>query len=421
MNDLSKHLQESKRFFKKGDYIKSLIHLEKILDNRSYVNKKKIVKLRILLRELAGDYLGALEDIENFDILDRPIESLLLSWIGKQKRAKKLIFSVMDDPNCDHSDLRNMMGIGGRRLDLKINNIYLDSTSRYDPNDELFSSECVVEHLLCLNKCSFLRDIKRYIQVSWPRDDYINELEKANFLQSLPKKYNSLFEDLDEIDGWLSVDEAWILYTLSKRVPKPQQIVEIGSFKGKSTIPIARGTLLGSKTKIHSIDIHEGLEGISDSTLDDFKKNLEENNVLSQVDIYKNYSTVVGESWDRGKIGLLFIDASHEYEDVSDDYFTWKKHLGSGSFVIFHDANMHGPNKLIREIISNDSDLGALGYMDSLFVFKKGNKSNYDCSDDFWNNFLLDRRNAYENWIKSQDDSIKENIMQIYGSLERDL
>lgn len=415
------YLDESRRSFKNGDYINSLIQLEKSFDFANQKKEKEMIKLRILLRELVGDYVRALEDIKNYDISDKVVECVLLAWTGEYKRIQDYILSAIDGSNFNEIDLSKFMGLAGRRIDLLINNIDLEKTPPYDPIDEIENPECVVEHLLALNKCDLLRDIENKIIDSYPKKMVIDKLERYNSLDTLPKEHFDLFKDLTYVNGWLSIDEAWTLFYFSQQVPSKQKIVEIGAWKGKSTISLARGSLSGSKPKVHSIDIHEGLEGISGPTLNTFKDNLKSRDLLNNVEIHKDYSTVVGRSWEEGPIGLLFIDASHEYKDVLNDYLSWKEHLGEESFVLFHDANMKGPNKLIREKILNDSDMEPIGYMDSLFVFKKNTNSRDPSRDDFWDIFLSDREYAYEHWIDSQNNKIRKDIEKIFKDLESDL
>jgi len=45
-----------------------------------------------------------------------------------------------------------------------------------------------------------------------------------------------------EIDSWLSDSEGKLLNKLAKEVPSGQAIVELGSWKGKSTVWQAKGT-----------------------------------------------------------------------------------------------------------------------------------------------------------------------------------
>jgi hypothetical protein len=56
-----------------------------------------------------------------------------------------------------------------------------------------------------------------------------------------------------QIDGFLSDDEGELLYRLARNVPRGQAIVELGRFKGKSTVWLAKGTESGHKNRVYSI------------------------------------------------------------------------------------------------------------------------------------------------------------------------
>lgn len=62
----------------------------------------------------------------------------------------------------------------------------------------------------------------------------------------------------NKAEGWLTDKEGETLYSLAKNCKGNGVIVEIGSWKGKSTIWIANGSKSGNKVKIYAIDPHTG-------------------------------------------------------------------------------------------------------------------------------------------------------------------
>ena len=74
-----------------------------------------------------------------------------------------------------------------------------------------------------------------------------------------------------EIDGWLTLKEGKLLYNLSKKNDNGV-IVEIGSWKGKSTIYLAHGSKNGKKNKVYAIDPHEGLTEVYSKEKSTFKE-----------------------------------------------------------------------------------------------------------------------------------------------------
>jgi predicted O-methyltransferase YrrM len=62
----------------------------------------------------------------------------------------------------------------------------------------------------------------------------------------------------NEIDGWLSDNEGELLFNLAKNCKGEGKIVEIGSWKGKSTVWLASGSKSGKNVKVYAIDPHTG-------------------------------------------------------------------------------------------------------------------------------------------------------------------
>jgi len=71
--------------------------------------------------------------------------------------------------------------------------------------------------------------------------------------------YSVLFREVKRIiqkfDGWLSKGEAKYLYSLASYGPGQGAIVEIGSWKGRSTICLARGSVDALGEKAYAQDI----------------------------------------------------------------------------------------------------------------------------------------------------------------------
>lgn len=118
---------------------------------------------------------------------------------------------------------------------------------------------------------------------------------------------------------------------------KPKVIVEVGSWKGQSTITMAQACKeLGLDTKIYCIDTWLGaLEFYTTPTPErdleikdgypqvyyTFKKNIKEHNVDDIIETITLPSNL-GLKYLKEKgiqADLIYIDASHEYEDVKND------------------------------------------------------------------------------------------------------
>lgn len=180
------------------------------------------------------------------------------------------------------------------------------------------------------------------------------------------------------IEGWLSEPEGELLYSLAKQVPAGQAIVEIGSWKGRSTIWLAKGAQSGQRNKVYSIDPHCGSEAHvsegEENTYQELLTNLAKAKVEEIVIPLVAVSDEVAKSW-RGNVGLLWIDASHRYEDVKRDLLSWKPHLASDAIVAFHDCDQPGPARVVNEYVTCSGEFTMLDEADAIKAARKSGDS----------------------------------------------
>jgi len=177
-----------------------------------------------------------------------------------------------------------------------------------------------------------------------------------------------------EIDGWLSHAEGKLLYELAKNVPMGKAIVEIGSWKGKSTIWLAKGAEAGHRNKVFAIDPHRGSEShVSEGggdTYPIFLVNLSKARVKDMVVPLVMTSSEAARYW-QGSVGLLWVDGSHEYEDVKHDFLVWKQYLAFGAMVVLHDCDKPGPASVAEEYSVNSNEFVITHRVDTILAARK--------------------------------------------------
>ncbi len=173
--------------------------------------------------------------------------------------------------------------------------------------------------------------------------------------------------------GYLSEREARFLMTAAALAPAAGDILEVGSFKGRSTIGlayIARECHLG---RVIAIDPHTApattdpdLSG-QGSSFDDFVSNLRRSGVIDTVDIRRACSRDVASTWDRA-LRLLWIDGDHTYEGALADLEMFRPYLVSGAVVAMHDVlgTFEGVLKVFTEEILASDDFGPAGLCGSI-------------------------------------------------------
>ncbi|HHY84016.1 MAG TPA: class I SAM-dependent methyltransferase [Verrucomicrobia bacterium] len=158
------------------------------------------------------------------------------------------------------------------------------------------------------------------------------------------------------VDGWLHPEEARLLFRLAKRCKGRGGIVEIGSWKGKSTICLGHGSLAGRRTRVHAIDPHTGSPEHSELfgsvwTFDEFCRNIDEAGVRDVVVPHVDGSTNVAERFNE-PVELIFIDGLHEYEGVKADFDAWFPKVIPNGTMAFHDSTCWpGVLKVVSECV----------------------------------------------------------------------
>jgi MMP 1-O-methyltransferase len=152
-------------------------------------------------------------------------------------------------------------------------------------------------------------------------------------------------ELIKDVPGWLSDEEGEALYELARACTGRGVIVEIGSWKGKSTTCLGLGSRAGNAVRIFAVDPH------ADYRHGEFKENVERAGIADLVTPLKGLSQEVVDGFDE-PIELLFVDGSHEEDDVREDFDKWVPKVVEGGIVAFHDTTWHdGVRRVVAEKI----------------------------------------------------------------------
>ena len=157
---------------------------------------------------------------------------------------------------------------------------------------------------------------------------------------------------LDNVKGFLDVQEGMSLYEVALEASKRGPCLEIGSYCGKSAIYIGTACKK-NKGILFSIDHHRGSEErqpgesyfdpeLFDSetnrvdTFKEFRKTIELAGLEDTVVPIVCKSEVAARLW-ATPLSLVFIDGGHSYEAAYTDYNAWAGHIVPGGYLLIHD------------------------------------------------------------------------------------
>lgn len=196
----------------------------------------------------------------------------------------------------------------------------------------------------------------------------------------------------NQIEGWLSEDEGEFLYKSAKKCIGRGVIVEIGPWKGKSTVYLANGSKASNKVKIYTIDPYVEEYG-GKLAFEEFKKNIKTANVEDVIEPLVKTSEEANKDW-RKPIEFLWIDGDHSFPMVKLDFDLWSPYLIKGGTIAFHDAVSGGPKKVVCDFVLKSDKFGNAGLIDTIFYAQR--LDNLSLKDKSRNRAMIILLNIYE-------------------------
>jgi len=223
---------------------------------------------------------------------------------------------------------------------------------------------------------------------------------------------------VDNVHGWTPIDQLFTLYTLTLASAELQgDIVEVGSWCGRSAVVLAAAAKASGKAKVHCVDlfpeksdwkqnpdgtysfdmiidgkryggyheqtvwketfesqtgkIYEIYNGVFDCFQQTVTKRGMDDVVLAHRGDLASLLTKYGPEF---KCRLAFLDGDHGYEAVCDDIRNIDKHLVPGGWLCFDDAFTcyDGVSRAISELIVTNQEYECFQQMTrKLFVARK--------------------------------------------------
>jgi predicted O-methyltransferase YrrM len=175
------------------------------------------------------------------------------------------------------------------------------------------------------------------------------------------------------VEGFLSEREMRFLCLLGAVPTAAGEVLEIGSFKGRSTIILAKASALAGDGHVNAVDpmtapsiTDPDLRG-SASSYEDFRANIEKHGVSDHVRHHRELSWELATKWNK-PIRLLWVDGDHTYDGTRKDLEVFTPHLSDGAIVAFHDVlhEFEGGARVFAENVLLSRNFGAAGFCGSI-------------------------------------------------------
>jgi predicted O-methyltransferase YrrM len=168
-------------------------------------------------------------------------------------------------------------------------------------------------------------------------------------------KFKEIEEKAKKVQKLNTIEERAVFYKYASKVPDNGLIVDIGTAQGGSAFIFA----LSSKpsVKVYTIDPSQNEKFI-------FLR--KEWGLEEKIVFLHQTSQDAAKGWDK-EIDMLFIDGSHSYSGVKNDFLWFGSHVKKGGIVAFHDYYYYGAiGKAVDEIVASGA-VEKVEIVDSLY------------------------------------------------------
>jgi Methyltransferase domain len=167
----------------------------------------------------------------------------------------------------------------------------------------------------------------------------VRELDKDE------RAWGKVWPMIQPIEGWLCGGQERWLFDTARALSDGANLVEIGSYKGRSTCCLGFGCR-GTGKRVFAIDPFNGGPDLPlRDSFAEFSANINRCELSDYVTPKVGTSLEIAQGWNR-PIHFLFIDGSHKYEDVVADFEAYLPYVVEGGIVGLHDVDANWPGVL---------------------------------------------------------------------------
>jgi predicted O-methyltransferase YrrM len=163
--------------------------------------------------------------------------------------------------------------------------------------------------------------------------------------EAVAETFTDALAAVSDVEGWMTDAQARRLWDAARAVPEGGRILEIGSFRGRSTIILARAA--HPSVEIVAVDPHMGGdrgpneydpdESLGDADHKTFHANLDAAGVGGRVSHRRLLSQPALHDV-AGELDMLYVDGAHRYAFAKPDIEGWGARVKPGGAMLIHDS-----------------------------------------------------------------------------------
>ncbi len=153
-----------------------------------------------------------------------------------------------------------------------------------------------------------------------------------------------------EVEGWMSEEALGWLYARAGELRLGSVWVEVGVYAGRSFFTVLQG--LDEGCYLVGVDDFSGVRGaLSGSALSQSFWSRAAKYPQRDFLFYPLRSVDAAGEFENGAVDVVFIDGSHDYEEVRSDILAWLPKLRRGGLLCGHDISDKRVERAVSEIL----------------------------------------------------------------------
>lgn len=162
------------------------------------------------------------------------------------------------------------------------------------------------------------------------------------------------------VEGWMPQEELAFLFAIALSLPAGAQLLEVGSWKGRSTLAFCAG--LRGRGRVTAVDSFRGdaETGEAVDVESAFRTNTDA--YRDMLDVIVSESLEAAKQFRDGTFDCVFIDAAHDYRNVQSDIRAWAPKVKPGGLLCGHDYGKFGLSLAVHQMFGRTCHWRSIWY-----------------------------------------------------------